>query len=269
MTEQKINFDDGATYERTMGVWTRLAGDAFLNWLNPAKNLQWIDVGCGNGAFTEMVANRCAPASLKGIDPSVGQIEFARNRAERSITEYGDGNAMALPFPDASCDVAVMALVIFFVPEPLQGVAEMVRVARPGGIVTSYSWDILGGGFPVAALQSEMRAMGLPTPQAPSAEASQRDALLSLWSGAGLTDIELDEITVSQSFPDFEDCWSNMTSFGSVRGVQALEEAVRTELKDRVRARIAPARGGTITCSARAFAIRGRTQQKRRIIQRT
>jgi ubiquinone/menaquinone biosynthesis C-methylase UbiE len=37
-----------------------------------------------------------------------------------------------------------MALVIFFVPDPAEGVAEMARVVRPGGIVAAYAWDMCG-----------------------------------------------------------------------------------------------------------------------------
>lgn len=58
---------------------------------------------------------------------------------------------MALPFSDASFDAAVMSLVIFFVPEPARGVAEMARVVRPGGVVAAYVWDVMGGGLPFPA----------------------------------------------------------------------------------------------------------------------
>jgi ubiquinone/menaquinone biosynthesis C-methylase UbiE len=51
------------------------------------------------------------------------------------MAEFRQGDAMALPFPDNSFDLAVMALVIFFVPDPAKGVAEMVRVVSPGGTV--------------------------------------------------------------------------------------------------------------------------------------
>ena len=62
----QIRFDDGASYERYMGKWSQLAGEAFLDWLNPPAGLQWLDVGCGNGAFTEMLVERCAPVSVQG-----------------------------------------------------------------------------------------------------------------------------------------------------------------------------------------------------------
>jgi hypothetical protein len=54
VTDQ-IRFDDGAAYERYMGEWSRLAGETFLEWLAPESGLRWLDVGCGNGAFTEML----------------------------------------------------------------------------------------------------------------------------------------------------------------------------------------------------------------------
>ena len=56
-------FTDGDAYERMMGRWSRLAGATFLHWLDPPKNLRWLDAGCGNGAFTEELISRCSPAS--------------------------------------------------------------------------------------------------------------------------------------------------------------------------------------------------------------
>ena len=76
MAEPQIRFDDGAGYERMMGKWSRLAGEVFLDWLKPPSGLRWIDVGCGNGAFTELLAERCAPAEIQGVDPSEAQLAF-------------------------------------------------------------------------------------------------------------------------------------------------------------------------------------------------
>jgi ubiquinone/menaquinone biosynthesis C-methylase UbiE len=58
------------------------------------------------------------------------------------------GDAMDLPFDRARFDAAVMALVVYFVPDPARGIAEMVRVVRPDGLVAAYGWDLLGGGYP-------------------------------------------------------------------------------------------------------------------------
>ena len=69
MAQQPIRFDDGAAYDRGMGVWSQLVGQVFLDWLAPITGLRWIDIGCGSGAFTELLARRSAPVELQGIDP--------------------------------------------------------------------------------------------------------------------------------------------------------------------------------------------------------
>lgn len=53
-------FHDGEAYERLMGRWSRAVGKVFLDWLDIPKGLRWLDVGCGNGAFTEELVARCA-----------------------------------------------------------------------------------------------------------------------------------------------------------------------------------------------------------------
>ena len=60
MVEGQIRFEDGAAYERMMGVWSRLAGEIFLEWLAPPAGLRWIDVGCGSGAFSELIVERAS-----------------------------------------------------------------------------------------------------------------------------------------------------------------------------------------------------------------
>ena len=101
-----------------------------------------MDVGCGNGAFTELLFSRAHAAHVAGVDPSQDQLDYARTRMHGRSTDLHLGTAGALPLADSAFDAAVMALVIFFVPRPEQGVAEMVRVTRPGGTVSAYTWDI-------------------------------------------------------------------------------------------------------------------------------
>ncbi len=129
-----------------MGAWSQLVGQVFLDWLSPAAGQRWIDVGCGNGAFTEQLMRRCAPIEVQGIDPSEGQLAFARTRAGAAGAVFSQGDAMALPFDAGRFDAAVMALVIHFVPDPAKAIEEMARVVRPGGLVATYVWDALGDG---------------------------------------------------------------------------------------------------------------------------
>lgn len=259
MTHIPIRFDNGAAYERFMGIWSQSAGQALLDWLAPAAGLHWLDVGCGNGAFTELVATRCAPAAIDGVDPSAEQLAFARGRPALARAGFQQGDAMALPLPAASVDVAVMPLVIFFVPEPAQGVAEMARVVRPGGLVTAYSWDMPGGGFPYFPMQQTMRELGHVVLSPPSPEASRLDALQELWTGAGLLDVATHVITVTRRYADFDDYWTTVQGGPSIGATLAtLAPAQVEQLRDTLRARLPVAADGSITCSGRAHAVRGR-----------
>jgi len=259
MSAHPIRFDDGAAYEEFMGKWSYLAGDVFLQWLQPAPGLAWLDVGCGNGAFTEMIAERCAPAALAGIDPSAGQLEFARRRPALQRAELEQGDAMSLRHADASFDLAVMALVLFFVAEPARGVAEMRRVVRPGGQVAAYTWDIFGNGFPLDSMQGEMRSMGMTPVLPPSAEVSRKEAMQALWAEAGLTHVELKHIVVERGFRDFDDYWAaSMNAPGLRAGLAGKPAEMVDELKARTRARLATDAAGRITVIARANAIKGR-----------
>ena len=259
MQGPQIRFEDGAAYERMMGVWSRLAGEVFLDWLAPLPGLRWIDIGCGSGAFSELLVERCAPAEAQGIDPSEAQLAFARSRPAARLAQFRQGDAMALPFPDDHFDVAVMALVIFFVPEPAMGVAEMVRVVRPGGTVAAYAWDMLGGGFPGEPIHAELRAMGHQLLLPPSIDASRLEALRALWTGAGLDAVETREITVSRTFADFDDFWEiNRRSASIAPIVAAMSPGETEQLKAEVRHRLPPDDMGRITYAGRANAVKGR-----------
>ncbi len=52
MSEKTIIFEDGNAYEKMTGVWSQIVGKEFIEWLNTAGGLSWVDIGCGTGAFT-------------------------------------------------------------------------------------------------------------------------------------------------------------------------------------------------------------------------
>jgi ubiquinone/menaquinone biosynthesis C-methylase UbiE len=205
-----------------------------------------------------MIMARCAPASLHGVDPSEPQLAYARARPALRTAEFQKGDAMALPFPERSFDAAVMPLVIFFVPDPARGVAEMARVAAPGGLVCAYAWDMPGGGFPYAALQEEMRSMGFAVPSAPRPDASSLDAMREIWERAGLEGIATRAFAIQRTFRDFEDYWATVRGGPSVAPILAAMSTGDTErLRERMRARLPAPASGPFTLGAVCNAVKG------------
>jgi ubiquinone/menaquinone biosynthesis C-methylase UbiE len=251
-------FGDGKAYERLMGRWSRLAGEKFLDWLDAPKNLKWLDVGCGNGAFTEVLIARCSLAAVTGVDQSEGQLAYARGRPGTTGAQFRLADAQALPFPDDSFDAASMALVIVFIPDPVKAAREMARVVRPGGIAATYMWEFPNG-FTLAPLAAAMKDLGLTPPERPNVEASARDAMQRIWKAAGLTAIETEVIRIRVDFSSFDDFWdSNTLPVGpSGKALSELTPTAREQLKTKVRERLPIAADGSIAYEAFANAVKG------------
>jgi SAM-dependent methyltransferase len=255
---EPIKFTDGAAYERFMAPWSRSAGTLFFDWLAPRPGLAWVDIGCGNGAFTELLLAKSAPSSVCAIDPSDAQIATAREKISAKQVELSIGDAMALPYDEARFDVAVMALVLFFVPDPRKGASEMVRVTKPGGMVASYTWDILRGGTPTQHMWEELDAMGKPAARPPSADVSRFAALKALWAELGIRDVETRELVVERTFMNFDDYWLSMVVSSPSGIVGKLSDAENAELRRRLQDRLPASAKGEITVHAWATAIKGR-----------
>lgn len=255
-------FTDGEAYERSMGQWSRLAGEIFLDWLAPQTGLRWIDVGCGNGAFTELLVERCDPVEVQGIDTSEGQLAFARRRASTAIAVFQQGDAQALPFVDDVFDGATMALAINLIPQPAKAVAEMARVVRPGGWVASYIWDIMGGGFTMEPIRQALDEMGVATPFI-NAEICRMEGVRSLWENAGLDDVATRRIDIYVTYDDFDDFWDANTGVTDIvnKAIATLSPTEVEILKERLRAILPTDPEGHISYGAYANAVKGRISE--------
>jgi SAM-dependent methyltransferase len=255
---QASHFTDGAAYEQLMGRWSRAAGEVFIDWIAPLDGLRWVEVGCGTGAFTALVIDRCAPAKLAAIDPALAQIELARGKPIARQVDFRVADAQELPFEDRSFDVAVSALVIPFIPDRPRAMAEMRRVVSPGGVVAGYMWDSLAEGSPVAPIRSALDRIGAPSPRPLGLESSSFASLSALFAGCGLDDIITRSIAVTMHFRDFDEFWRTHTPAYSPHGkvIATLSESDRDRLKETLRAGLPAGPDGGITCSARANAIK-------------
>ena len=255
---QEIKFQDGESYENWMGVWTQLGGDQFLDWLSPETAKAWLDIGCGNGAFTEQIYTHHDPSEIHAIDPSSEQIDFASRRIVSDRVSFQVGDAMDLEFEADRFDYATMALVLFFVPEPAVGVSEMARVVRPGGVISAYVWDVLEGGLPMEAINAQLRVLDIPHPLAPTAEVSRINRLESTWLEAGLKEVAVKQISVDRTFENFEQFWDlshNSPSVGPI--LSKLPADVGHRVKTMTRDALGVDDSQTVTVNAFANAVKG------------
>ncbi|AVF04570.1 SAM-dependent methyltransferase [Devosia sp. I507] len=253
---EAMRFQDGESYESMMGVWSALVGAPFLDWLNISTGAKWADVGCGNGASTELIVGKAKPALVEAIDPSDAQLAYARKRHQAGLANYTLGSALDLPYPDGAFDVAIMALVLFFVPEPARGVAEMRRVVRGGGSVAAYAWDLEGGGFPYEDVHVALIDAGVGPLLPPHPEVARLDELKRLWTDAGLVDVETREITASRAFPSFDAYW--LTAASSPGIGQVLSKLGPEQVEQIRKSAQGSRRSGELVVQGRAHAVRGR-----------
>ena len=101
------------------------------------RGMAAVDVACGTGKVTRAIAKHVGPAGyVIGVDFSPGMIDRAQaTRADGLNVSFVVGDALALPFDDATVDAATIAFGMRNLTDYGRGFREMTRVVRPGGRV--------------------------------------------------------------------------------------------------------------------------------------
>ena len=125
--------------ERTLLAELRRAG------LLPLEGKRLLEIGCGAGDWLRMFIRwGFRPEDLAGLDLLPARVEAARARCPAAV-DLRQGDAAALPYPDASFDLVLQSTVFTSILD--DGVrrrvaAEMLRVLRPGGRVIWYDFRV-------------------------------------------------------------------------------------------------------------------------------
>jgi len=253
----------GSAYQTFMGRWSRAAAREFLAWLAIPPGRRWLDVGCGTGSLSAMILESSSPSEVQGIDPSEASVAYAQSTVTDSRARFLVGDAMALPSEMEGFDVIVSGLVLNQLPTPADGVAEMIRVAKPGGVVAAYVWDFAEGMqmlryFWDAAIELDPAAEELD--QAGQFALCHPDRLQELFEEVGLDNIRVSSIDAPAIFRDFDDYWTPFLRGRDLRApgyVISLDEDRRSMLKERLRANLPISADGTIHLIARAWTVCG------------
>ena len=153
-----------------------------------------LDVGCGPGALTAVLASRAGADAVSAVEPSASFAAAARERLPG--VDVRQSAAEQLPFPDDAFDAALAQLVVHFMTDPVAGLREMARVTRPGGVVAACVWDHAGGRGPVSAFWQAVRELD-PAADDESGLAGVREGhLAELFAQAGLDAVQAATLTV-------------------------------------------------------------------------
>jgi len=262
-THVSDRWERGSPYEQYIGRWSRKIAPLFLAWLDQPAGKRWLDVGCGTGALSAAILDRCAPSSVVGVEPSEGFLTLAvQHLAGKARFVAGDG--AALPLDDGACDVVVSGLVLNFVPALPAAFAEMRRVTAHGGTIAAYVWDYADGMEVIKYFWDA--AASLDSAAAELHEGTRfplctRSALQAAFEHAGLAEVGTTALDVKAEFADFDDYWRPFLGGQGPAPAYAmsLPEDLRAALKARLRSALPQAADGAISLSARAWAVRGTT----------
>jgi SAM-dependent methyltransferase len=241
-------------YDRFMGRYSMPLAPLFADLAGIADAQRVLDVGCGPGALTAELVGRVGPAAVCAVDPSEPFVEAIRERYPAVTVRRGA--AEQLPFADQAFDAVLAQLVVHFMANPVEGLREMGRVARAGGVVAACVWDHEGGRGPLSLFWQAARQLD-PTVDGESSLAGAREGhLAQLFNDAGLLEIEECTLSISVQHRSFDEWWEPYTLGVGPAGSYAtsLDTVRQVELRERCR-ELLPAFPFVLT--ARAWAVRG------------
>ena len=248
-------------YDQFVGRYSPALARALCAAAGVTSGQRALDVGCGSGALLEVLAELCGAENVAGIDPSEPFVEATRARVPGARVEVG--SAEALPFADGEFDATLSQLVLNFLTDPDQGLREMSRVTRSGGVVAGCVWDY-GGEMTLLRTFWDAAAALDPEGVEPLMETytmrfARPDELGDLWRSAGLEDVDVGPIVVHASYDDFEDLWAPFPIGVGPAGAYAasLGGEAQATLRDEFRHRLGEPEG-PFTLSARAWRAVGR-----------
>ena len=251
----------GDAYEPYVGRWSRRIAPLFLDWLEVPSGSRWLDVGCGTGALSQAILDRCSPAQVRGVDPSPAFAAHASERIVDPRARFVVGDAMQLPFETAEFDATVSGLVLNFVPDPWDATVEMRRVSRPSGTIGAYVWDYAGEMLVIKhfwSVAAELDPAARDLDEGVRFNLCRPDELRRCFTEAGLLKVDVTSLDTECRFEDFDDYWRPFLGGQAPAPayLNGLAPDAQERLRERLRTRLPVAADGSISLPARAWAVR-------------
>lgn len=255
-------WSDGSGYEAYIGRWSRSVAREFLRSLSIPRAAVWLDFGCGTGALSQTILTDKSPQLVIGCDRSSGYVEFARQQTPDERVEFVVAELPEVPRVPGGFDAVVAGLVLNFLPSPSEGLSVLRTRARPGGTVAAYVWDYAEGMQLIRVFWDTAAAMDAAAHELDEAvrfPLCRPEPLRQLFVDAGLHDVRVRPIVVPVVLRNFDDYWTPFLSGqGPAPGyVMSLSPEQRRRFREAIRQSLPIAGDGTITLTARAWAVQG------------
>ena len=250
-----MSFDVAAeAYDGFMGRYSRLLSGQLADLASVQGGQRVLDVGCGTGTLTGELVARLGVAAVAAVDPSDSFV--AATRARHPGVDVRQAPAERLPFADDAFDAALAQLVVHFMKDPVAGLSEMARVARPDGVVAACVWDHGGSQGPLRLFWDAARDFDPNVDDESHLPGTREGHLAELFEAAGLREIEATALSVSLDHPTFDSWWEPFTRGVGPAGayLASLDADRRANLRDGCRRRV-PSEPFVVT--AVAWAARG------------
>jgi SAM-dependent methyltransferase len=242
-------------YDRFMGRFSQPLAPLFADFAGvSSSDHRVLDVGCGPGALTSVLAEALGEDGVAAIDPSQPFVTALGDRLPSVDVRLASANA--IPFPDGGFDRALAQLVVHFMPDPVAGVQEMARVTRAGGTVAACVWDHAGRGGPLTAFWDAAHQMDDFVHDEAGMPGASEGSLAAIFTEAGLGGVVDSSLEVVVGFRDFDEWWIPFTLGVGPAGryVAGLDE----ERREKVRALCAQLLpSGPFEIRAMVWAVRG------------
>ena len=230
-----------AAYDSLWSPAIQPVGERLLERLPLAGAEHVIDVGTGAGALLPAIRRAAHRAIILGIDRSEGMLKLARQRHDGPLAVM---DAQRLDLPDGRFDVALVAFVLFHLPNPDQCLQEVVRVLKPGGTVGTATWSAEHFAAANMIWDEELSAVGAATFQLPATDnracCNSEAKMTRLLERAGFTEIRTWTESLEHRWRP-EDHFEYQVRSTSRLRLESLDLGDRDECLRRVRARLATA----------------------------